>query len=201
MRSRPERSIDPSRSGPGSDAELASAFRRGDRRALAQLYERYKRPLYLFARRMLGDPESAIDLVQEVFLRLHERREQLDRPERFRSWLFTAARNRCLTELRHGRRWQPIDQAPADRLVAAPPSDAREREEKLGRLRDALESLRVEYREVLILREYQELSYREIAEVTGSTESAVKSRLWKARQTLHAALAPGSEGKEPGREL
>lgn len=201
MESRAERTIELPRGGPGSDAELASAFRRGDREALAALYDRYKRPLYLFARRMLGEPEAAIDLVQEVFLRLHERRGQLDRPECFRSWLFAAARHRCLTELRRSRRWEPIEAAATEKLLVLPTADPREEEEELERLRRALGSLRIEFREVLILREYQELSYREIAEITESSESAVKSRLFKARQALHAAYAPRDEGKESGREL
>jgi RNA polymerase sigma-70 factor (ECF subfamily) len=67
--------------------------------------------------------------------------------------------------------------------------------EDLGLVRRALASLKVEYREILVLREYQDLSYREIAEITESTESAVKSKLFKARRALHELLKPAFAGR------
>ncbi len=175
-----------------SETELAAAFRDGDDSACALLFERYRRPLYLFGLKMLGDADGARDLVQDVFLRIWERRGQLHRPDSFRSWLFAVARNRCLSRLRGGRAQVALDEAPPAALAVAPAPDAREREQELAQLQRALASLGVEHREVLVLREYQELSYREIAEVVGASESAVKSRLFKARLALHEAYAQAS---------
>lgn len=173
-----------------ADGELAVAFRDGDDRAFAALYERYKHPLYVFALRMIGEADGARDLVQDAFLRAFERRTQLQRPDSFRSWLFAIARNRCLSLMREGRRQAPLEEAPPEAIVVEAAADGVETEQTVRRIRRALSELKVEYREVLILREYQDLSYQEIAQITESTESAVKSRLFKARRALHDALRP-----------
>ncbi len=172
--------------------ELAEAFRDGDEQAFTSLFERYRRPLFVFASRMLGGADAARDLVQEVFVRIWERRTQLDRPESFRSWLFAVARNQCLSELRRGRSKVSLDEIPDDVLSGGAPVDPLERDQDLALLRRAMRGLKVDYREVLVLREYEELSYAEIAEITDSTESAVKSRLFKARRALHETLNPAS---------
>ena len=83
-----------------SDEELADAFRSGDDGAFSILYERYRRPLYVFGVRMLGSAEAAGDLVQDTFLGIYERRQELQSLRNFRGWLFTVGRNRCLTLLR-----------------------------------------------------------------------------------------------------
>jgi RNA polymerase sigma-70 factor (ECF subfamily) len=175
-----------------SDHELASALRDGDERAFAILFERYRRPLYAFALRMLGQSHAARDLVQDVFLRVWEHRGQLDRPESFRSWLFAIARNRCLSALRRERAAVPLEETPEEALAVPATDDRLERDQELELIRRALAGMKVDYREVLILREYQEMSYVEIATVTESTLSAVKSRLFKARQALHETLKSAS---------
>lgn len=178
-----------------TDADLAVDFRAGDDRAFAILYERHKRALFVFGLKMLGESEAARDLVQDVFLRIHEKRRQLNRPESFRGWLFAVARNRCLSHLRQNRGRTPLDEAPDEAIAVDPPADGIEAEQEVRLIRRALAALKVEYREVLVLREYQDLSYREIAEITESTESAVKSRLFKARKALHEALRPAFAGR------
>ena len=178
-----------------TDAEMAAAFREGDDRAFALLYERHKRSLYAFALRMLGEADAARDIVQDVFLKVFERRRQLNKPESFRSWLFTIGRNRCVSHLRESRKQAPLDDVPEEAIAVAADTGEREAEEDVRLIRLALGRLKIEYREVLILREYQDLSYREIAEITESTESAVKSKLFKARRALHEALKPAFAGR------
>jgi len=179
----------------GSDEDLLRAFRDGDDRAYARLYDRYRRPLFLFAARMLGDGEAACDLVQDVFLTLLERRGDLRDVRSVRAWLFVVARNRCLTGLRQRRTRSRLDQAVAGEAAGAP-GPAEDEEALL--VRRALAELPDEQREVLILREYEDLSYREIAAIAQTTESAVKSRLFRARQALGERLRPmWSRGDEP----
>ncbi len=173
-----------------TDAELAAAFRSGDERAFSLLYERYKRALYVFALKLLGEVDAARELVQDVFVTIYEKREQLQCPESFRSWLFTVGRNRCLSVLRERRGRTPLEEAPDEAIAISAADDGREAAEDVRLIRGALVRLRIEYREVLVLREYQNLSYREIAEITGSTEGAVKSKLFKARRALHDSLKP-----------
>jgi RNA polymerase sigma-70 factor, ECF subfamily len=178
-----------------TDADLAAAYQDGDDRAFSILYDRYKRPLYVFALKMLNEADAASDLVQDVFLRVYERRQQLNRPESFRSWLFAIGRNQCLSHLRQRRGRVPLDEAPEEMITAEAPVDRIEAEEELELIRRALAALKVEYREVLVLREYQDLSYREIAEITETTESAVKSKIFKARRALHDRLKPAFAGR------
>jgi RNA polymerase sigma-70 factor (ECF subfamily) len=178
-----------------TDADLAKAFQDGDDRAFSILYDRHKRSLYVFLRKMLNEADAAGDLVQDVFLRVYERRRQLHRPESFRSWLFAIGRNQCLSHLRQTRGRVPLDAAPEAMLAAEVAPDRLEAEEDLELVRRALAGLKIEYREVLILREYQDLSYREIAEITETTESAVKSKIFKARKALHEMLTPAFAGR------
>jgi RNA polymerase sigma-70 factor, ECF subfamily len=179
-----------------TDADLAAAFKGGDDRAFTLLYERYRRALYLFALKMLSETEAARDLVQDVFVTIYQNRSRLNRPDSFRSWLFTIGRNRCLSHLRQRRDRTPLEEAPAEAIAVDPPGDGRETAEDVRLIRRALNALKIEYREVLVLREYQDLSYREIAEITESTESAVKSRLFKARRALHESLKPVFVGRD-----
>jgi RNA polymerase sigma-70 factor, ECF subfamily len=181
-----------------SDEELADAFRNGDDGAFSTLYERYRRPLYVFGVRMLGSAEAAGDLVQDTFLGIYERRRELQSLRNFRGWLFTVGRNRCLTLLRQQKTRGRLG-ADADREPRADgPAATIESEEESRLVRRTLAEMQPEYREVLVLREYQGLSYREIAGITGATESAVKARLFRARQALAGMLRPALErGGEP----
>jgi RNA polymerase sigma-70 factor, ECF subfamily len=177
-----------------TDADLAEAFRNGDDLAYSILYDRYRHALYGFALKMLGEVDAASDLVQDVFLTIYERRSQLNHPENFRSWLFAIGRNRCLSRLRQDRGRTSLEEAPEEALAVEAPSHSLEAEHDVRLIRQALGRLKFEYREVLVLREYQDLSYREIAEIIETTESAVKSRLFKARRALHEMLKPAFAG-------
>jgi RNA polymerase sigma-70 factor (ECF subfamily) len=171
-----------------TDAELVAAFRDGDDGALAVLYDRYKRALFVYGTRMLGDGDAARDLVQDVFLKVFGNRERMERPERFRSWLFTVARNHCISQMRRNRRATSLEHAP-DRAFAVEPEPSRiEAEQDALLVRAALAAIKEEYREVLVLREYERLSYAEIAEITGTTEEGVRSRLFKARRAIHETM-------------
>lgn len=172
-----------------TDEDLAQAFAAGDNLAFAALYSRYKQPVYVFALRMLRKPDMARDVFQSAFLKTFECRSELTRVIRFRSWIFTVVRNLCLNELRRNK---SVDSSyeEMDDLPGEDHSTVLEREDESKLLMEAIMRLKPEYREVLLLREYEDLSYEEIAAIVGSTEGAVKSRLFKARQQLHKALKP-----------
>ncbi len=86
-----------------TDEDLTRAFSAGDNLAFAALYSRYKQPVYVFALRMLSEPDSARDAFQAAFLKAFECRSELVRVIRFKSWIFTVARNLCLNELRRSK--------------------------------------------------------------------------------------------------
>ena len=174
------------------DRALIEAFQTGDEFAFVSLYNRYKDPVYAFCVKMLLNKELAQDVMQDTFLRVYENRDRLLKTDSFKAWLFTIARNQCLNQLRRNN-WQ----LPLDPEMALPPhlQGAKntpaldlEKSEKIALVNRFLGELKADYREVIILREYQNMTYEEIAAVTRSTLSAVKSRLFKARRKLGVYL-------------
>ena len=181
----------PSGAPPGGDTDLIDAFRRGDEFAFVALYDRYKGAVYAYCAKMLLDREAAKDVLQETFARAYENRERLLNSTAFKAWLFTIARNQCLNALRRSGREVPFAPgAPEPTGRGATPFAALLKSEQADLIGRMLAELSPEYREGIVLREYQNLSYDEIAAVTRSTVSAVKSRLFKARRKLGAALRP-----------
>jgi len=134
---------------------------------------------------MSGSHVVAEDVTQETFLRIYENRERLLKSDAFKSWLFTIARNQCLNSIRKSGRSVGLAPEEMERIEAdETPVSRMEKSEQIQFVNRYLEMLKPEYREVIVLREYQNLSYEEIAAVTRSTMSAVKSRLFKARRQL-----------------
>ena len=174
------------------DRALIEAFQTGDEFAFVSLYNRYKDAVYAFCVKMLLNKELAQDVMQDTFLRVYENRERLLKTDSFKAWLFTIARNQCLNQLRRNN-WQiPLDPEMAlpSHLMGAKNTPALdlEKSEKIELVNRFLAELKADYREVIILREYQNMTYEEIAAVTRSTLSAVKSRLFKARKKLGVYL-------------
>lgn len=183
----PPRTLTSDRTVPHHVNELAliEAFRSGDEFAFVSLYNRYKGPVYAFCYKMMLDSEAAQDVMQETFLRVYENRDRLMKSGAFKSWLFTIARNQCLNWLRKSGKHVALSEEGHELPPAADtPFTKMEKSEQVRFVTQFLESLKPEYREVLILREYQNLTYEEIAAVTRSSLSAVKSRLFKARRRL-----------------
>lgn len=173
------------------DKALIEAFQAGDEFAFVSLYNRYKGAVYAFCVKMLLDRAQAQDVMQETFLRVYENRDRLHSASSFKSWLFTIARNQCLNQLRRSTRQVPLDDnEEADDRPFETPAASLEKSERIELVSHFLAQLKPDYREVLILREYHNLSYEEIAAVTRSTLSAVKSRLFKARRRLADYLEP-----------
>jgi RNA polymerase sigma-70 factor (ECF subfamily) len=169
------------------DDELSRAFSDGNDIAFITLYNRYKYAVYNFCLKVLADSDSAKDAVQSVFIKVYEKRGQLEQPGRFRQWLFAIARNECISHHRKNKIFSPLPDDLADTdsvyLVA-------EKDSEIALVNNAINSLEPELREVIILREYQSLSYREIGEIIGIPENTVKSRLFRARQLMYEILKP-----------
>jgi RNA polymerase sigma-70 factor (ECF subfamily) len=171
------------------DEELAARLKSGESEAWGELYARYRRRIYRFALKLTQDRDLAEDIVQETFLKMQSRIRSLGESHSLASWLFTIARNEVYSHLRRTRRngqQQDADEmwtaeSTLDQLVSAETSEIVQRH---------IAQLKVEYREVLLLREYEELSYAEISLVTGDPEATVKWRLFKARRALAKKLKP-----------
>ena len=168
-----------------AEVDLAEQARRGDHDALVELYQRHKEPLYRHALRMLGDEASARDVVQESFARALEALDRT-RPElRFRAWIFRIATNLCLRLLtRQRRRVVPrddLDRLRDERATAEPPDRQHQRAEVGQRVAAALARLPDRYREILLLREVEELTYEELAHALSISVDNVKITLHRAR--------------------
>jgi len=161
----------------------------GETAAFGELYKKYSRRLFGYCLRLLADRGEAEEVVQAAFVKALESLPRLERPERFSSWLFTIARNDVYGRFRGARKSDAADagddvwdtDTPHERVIAG---------ETSALVEGGLGRLKPEYREVLVLRHFERLSYREIAAITGSTVSSVESRLFKARKALLKYLEP-----------
>jgi len=157
-------------------------IRRGSQAAFEALFDRYREPIWRFFRRRTPDPGVAQELAQDTFVALLEGARRYKAKGMFRSYLFGVAYNVLLADRRKRvqRRTEPID---AD-LASAATAD---REDVIW-IREALAALDDRDREILMLREYEELSYQEIADLRGIPLNTVRSQLFRARMALKAAL-------------
>lgn len=167
------------------DRSLIEAFQAGDDFAFVSLYNRHRSAVFSYCVKMVLDRDAAKDVMQETFIRVYENRDRLLKAGSFRAWVYTIARNQCLNHLRRRRRLVPLEASDAASIPASDvPFSRLEKSEMIALIETFLARLKEDYREVLVLREYQNLSYEEIAVITRSTLSAVKSRLFKARRKL-----------------
>jgi RNA polymerase sigma-70 factor (ECF subfamily) len=155
----------------------------------------YMDGLYAYAMVLSRNPALAADLVQETYLRALKAKESLRPDSNVKSWLFTILRNIWLNQLRHERAGPKIaeldsDDNLADIAVATTddPHDLYVKRLQRERVRAAIQQLPIESREIIILREYEELSYSEIANVLQCPVGTVMSRLARARSKLASLL-------------
>lgn len=191
--------------GPGSAERAADlvAVRRclaGERAAFAELVARWQDRIYATVYRMTGDAEDARDVAQETFLRAWSSLRTFEGGSAFGTWLHSIAINQVRSEMRRRsaqKRGAPVSlDAPRgdDEGGIDPPDDARPAEEAAAAkeharlLREAVASLDEDAREVIVLREFQDLSYEEIAAAVGCPVGTVRSRLFRAREELRRRL-------------
>jgi RNA polymerase sigma-70 factor, ECF subfamily len=178
-----------------ADHELLTRSLAGDTEAFAALYRRYARPVFNLLLRTAGERALAEELLQETFTRVWLAGRTFD-PTRgpFRPWLFTIALNLMRSELvrqRHKRPHVPLDEQQIDPVASAAAEDWAQRLDLSRQARavaDALGALPDHQREVVVLRCYQQLSFAEIAAVTGAPEGTLKARFHRAVAVLKARL-------------
>jgi RNA polymerase sigma-70 factor (ECF subfamily) len=160
----------------------------GDRDAFGRLVDRYDKRLLYFVRRILGETDGALDLLQSVWLIVHRRLRKLKSPDAFRVWLYRIAHDQAVTELRRKiRRPVVIEETTAcEPLDAASLDDSAFENAELVHV--ALRDLSVDHRRVLTLRFLEDMSIEEIAEVVGCGSGTVKSRLHYAKAALRSRI-------------
>jgi RNA polymerase sigma-70 factor (ECF subfamily) len=186
-----------------SDVQLMLDVKAGDEQSFELLLRKYRTPLVNFLYRMVRDSAVAEDLAQEVFLRVYRARKDYAPSAKFTTWMFRIATNLALNSVRDNRNRQmeiSMDQAvdvgdderPAMEVPDLTPTVeqylvARSRSEMILR---AIHALPEKQRAAVLLHKYQELDYDEIARILECSESALKSLLFRAYETLRAQLAP-----------
>jgi RNA polymerase sigma-70 factor (ECF subfamily) len=173
---------------PARDQQLVESIRKHGSLAFVQLYHRYKHRVYAYCYRILQHPQNAEDAAQETFLKIHRFLDQLEDAGSLQSWIFTIARNEAFTLLRRTKPTEDLDDISDDVWDEHTPLDRIVAQERSELLRHCLGQLRPAYRDILVLREFEQLSYTEISQVTNLSESAVKSALFKARKSIAKKL-------------
>ncbi len=172
-----------------TDSELIQRYTSGEKTAFDLLYKKYYRRLFGYCYRLLPERDAVEDIVQTVFIKAMESLHSLDKPELFYYWLFTIARNEVYSLFRSNKK-NGTGEVSEEAMDPETPHDRFVQSETAVMVEEGLNKLKPEYREVLILRQYEKLSYAEIAAITGATISSVESRLFKARKALMKYLEP-----------
>ncbi len=181
------------------DRELVRAAQKGDTMAFEELVARHRDKVYARAYGMMRNEDAALDLSQEAWVKGWQRLRQFQGESSFSTWITRIVINLCLDQLRKQKR-QRTDSLEAlseesggvERqmpVVVVNPSAGLEREELRQRIDRALDQLSYEHRTALILHEFQDMEYKEIAKVMGCSIGTVMSRLFYARRRMAALLA------------
>ena len=190
----PMESIDP-------DAELMVAFQQGNHFAFDQLLDKYHRPIVNFIYKIVNNAAEAEELAQEVFLRIYRARDGYEPKARFAAWIYRIATNVSLKEASRKRRmrfWSfnhdsDGDGSAGEAVFRDPVPDAERRliSSELGQvIRRAIRSLPRNERVALVLRRYEDMSYREIADIMECTEAAVKTYIHRGKLHVRDRILP-----------
>jgi RNA polymerase sigma-70 factor (ECF subfamily) len=183
-----------------SDAQIMLRVKGGDDSAFEYLVQKYRRPMLSFMYRMAHNSAVAEDLAQEVFLRVYRSREKYEASAKFTTWLYRIASNLAVNHARDTRHQRPENTVSLDEpdqesgLTMDLPDNsltAEEeivRRERLAAIRKRVEELPERQKMALIMHKYQQMDYRQIAEVLKLSESAIKSLLFRAYETLRVQL-------------
>jgi RNA polymerase sigma-70 factor (ECF subfamily) len=178
------------------DGELVCSAIAGREAGFEELVRRYQRPIAAYVYRMVGDYDAALDLTQEVFIKVYNSLTRYRSEFKFSTWIYKIAHNAAIDHLRrHTVREQALTGSiEGDRREISiesrrlTPEQESERRERRSEIESVVQSLPATYRELIALRHSHDLSYDEIAEVTGLPLGTVKNRLFRAREAMRDQL-------------
>ena len=175
-----------------SDRELVAIAVTGFDGSFEELVRRYQRPIAAYVYRMVGNYESALDLTQEIFIKVYNSLSRYRAEFKFSTWIYKIAHNAAVDHLRRSstREQSLVAGTESDSFdlpiesASLTPEQESERKERRGEIESVVRALPANYRELIILRHSQDLSYEEIVEVTGLPLGTVKNRLFRAREMM-----------------
>ena len=190
--------------GRSSDEELMKRTQNGDKAAFTIIYERYSQSVLSYLYRMLGNLEDVESIGQEVFLRAFRFRLTYRYPQKFSTWLFTITRNLAINQSRRRKRspirnitelnLDGIDISGDPYQVATRATDDLEKQEEIATVLKALDGLPTDQKEVIVLGVFQDLSYAEMEEITGTKAVTLRSRMFHGLKRLAKQIGGGDEG-------
>lgn len=175
-----------------TDSDLVASAVTGLEGSFEELVRRYQRPISAYVYRMVGNYESALDLTQEIFIKVYNSLTRYRSEFKFSTWIYKIAHNAAVDHLRRAAtREQSLVVGTEDNQFDLPiesgrlsPEQESERRERRVEIETVVRALPANYRELIILRHSQDLSYEEIVEVTGLPLGTVKNRLFRAREMM-----------------
>ena len=175
-----------------ADRDLVTQAVAGREDGFEELVRRYQRPIAAYVYRMVGDYEAALDLTQEVFIKVYNSLRRYRSEFKFSTWIYKIAHNSAVDHLRrHSHRGQALTSECEGEQYELPiesrrpsPEQESERAERRAEIESVVRGLPVAYRELVLLRHSQDMSYEEIAEVTGLPLGTIKNRLFRAREAM-----------------
>jgi RNA polymerase sigma-70 factor, ECF subfamily len=184
---------------PVDDVELVQGARRGDRDAFKTLFERYHRRAYALAVGVVRNPDDALDVVQDAFIKAHRYLDNFEGNSSFYTWLYRIVMNLAIDHLRKHRRQQPVelDETRVDpdagdpllpRILGGNPGRALVDKQIRARIDQALDELSDNHRAVLVMRELEGLSYEDMAQAMACSKGTIMSRLFHARRNMQKRL-------------
>jgi RNA polymerase sigma-70 factor (ECF subfamily) len=194
--------------GKASDEELMRRAQNGDRQAFSIIYERYSSAVLSYLYRMLGNVEDVESIGQEVFLRAFRFAATYRYPEKLSTWLFTITRNLAINNARRRKR-SPVRNVTELNLegvevtgdpyqVATQATDNVEKQEEIARILTALEDLPTDQKEVIVLGVFQDLSYAQMEEITGTKAVTLRSRMFHGLRKLAKMIGAEMDEKVEG---
>lgn len=188
-----------------TDEQVMLGYQEGELEAMEELVRRYKNPVYCFAYRLGNTEAEAQDITQEVFLRLHQQRLKYVPSGKFSTWIFSIAHNLCISWLRR-KRWLvlwPRQKEDPDELMdlESPdpsPKETSEASDLSMAVKRCIQGLPFLQREALVLREYEQLDYAEIAKILRKPQGTIKTLIHRARLNLKERLLPVVEEYKGG---
>ena len=194
-----------------TDLELVTRYRQGDTGAFESLVKRYQRKVFALAHGIVRNPEDAMDVSQEAFLKVHRYLDKFEGSASFYTWLYRIVVNLCIDHIRKSRRATNVEYDDAiDRsasvLSATPivpsrqgtnPSSVLASKEIIGHIGEGLKELSPNHRAVILMRELEGLSYNEMAEIMECSKGTIMSRLFHARKRLQSYLLVALNEENP----
>jgi RNA polymerase sigma-70 factor (ECF subfamily) len=182
-----------------TEQDIIERWCNGDKRAFEELVKRYMTEAYLTALGFARNPEDARDLSQEAFVKAYRARKRFDPKRPFYPWFYRILKNHCLNFVQRRRHSEPLyydENLDSERFKSSQvtPLEALEKKEQIERVRNAIDRLSLDHREVIILKNFEGRSYREMAEMLEVPIGTIMSRLFYARKALKDII----EGNERG---